>query len=970
VYLYATGGSSLFFTNSSVGTLPTLENNCSQVIELFTPITIATNLTVSTIATGGGGHIKFNGGITGTGDITLLCNGKLITFNAAAPINNTGFIINSGSGSELVTISGAISNNVTAVVQNSATSSLILSGGNTFAGGLYIKAGTVSLGNANAAGTGTIYLGDAATGTNVTLAIANNTLTGITNLVSVVSGNVGSATIQFTPTSGTGYINGLIMLNRHDLIVANTSAQNSQVKGGISGIGNLTFAETGGLVQVNNGVIDITGNIIINNSGTPGTQLFGYINNTGAITNISSSSGDVTISGAIGPNVTAVVQNSPTSTMILSGTNAFSGGVQHVAGKLNINSATALGTGPFTISGGTTNDCTAAADVIMTANNAQNWNGDFTFTGTKSLNLGSGSVAMSGSRQVTVSAKTLTVGGSISGIDFGLTKLGAGTLVLSGVNTYSGGTVVNAGTVTVTRAESLPGYATPGNVTVSGGTLITPVGAAGSWSQSQIDALRAANSFTNGIDISNGNFDYTATSDITFASITRGAGGSLRLIQDQPGRVSVTSALSNLNSAAGILPWAILKTGSTFDLAVGGLAGAPITAFTNYEKGGETTWTANTINARPTNSVVMTTARIIGSLVLDNGINVTGGKNILNTSNGFILQTGGSSLLSPLFNSNTFYVPMIDTEGDLTLTGVGNNSCWNPGDVVKAGPGKLFLGAVDSFLSAQAAINGNFYINQGLVEYSRVDNAVWTRVAGKAYIFNGGNFTYHGTNTSDSGNNLNLTFNADATFTIDNRLTGSNTGAGQKIMFGSVSSDAHSVTFKPVTVTITGGAHVNSGTAGLVLGTTNTAIHTVTLNGTPTLNVTNPTAGGTTELTLNGVIGDGGLGYGITKTGNGLLTLSGTNTYTGTNAVNVGTLRITQASCLSTNSSVSIAAGALMNLDFSGTNTVKALTLGTSPMSPGVYGVGKKGSFYFSGNGALNVTTGPSSPNGTMIRFF
>lgn len=729
---------------------------------------------------------------------------------------------------------------------------------------------------------------------------------------------------------------------------------------------NLTIshATPGGTIRLYGG-IDGTGDITL--QGTSAITLAGIINSSGSI--INSGSSPVTISGDIGNNVTTVVQNSATTSLILSGLNTFMGGVQLAAGTLNINSATALGTGPFTISGGTTNDCTAAADVTMTANNAQNWNGDFTFTGTKSLNLGSGAVAMSASRQVTVSAKTLTVGGSISGIGFGLTKLGAGTLVLSGVNTYSGGTVINAGTVTVMRAASLPGYATPGKVTVSGGILIESIGAAGSWSQSQIEALRVANGVTPGIDISNGNFDYTATSDVTFASITRGTAGTLRLIQDQANRVSVTSDLSGLN-VTNILPWAIIKTGSTVDLAVGGEAGLPITAYASYTTDG-TTWGA-AINARPANSVTVTAGTTMNSLVLDDT------KNFTHTTAGIatikmIVQTGGSSTITPRNNTGALAIggSVIDVEGTLIIAGCGTASLIG-GTLTKTGPGTLKLGSDNSFSSLQMSNGGNFYINQGLVEYSVQNGGTANQVWGNNTLyFNGGDLTVHAQNGKSDGNgsaNRSLAFNANATFTLDNDST--TLAAGITNSLGTYASAAHSVTFNPVTVTIAGGAHVSSGSAGLILGTTNTAIHTVSLNGTPTLNVVNPTAGGTTELTLNGVIGDGGLGYGITKTGNGMLTLSGANTYTGTSVVNVGTLRITQASCLSTNSSVSIAAGAIMDLDFSGINTVKSLTLGTSPMSPGVYGVGNKGASYFSGNGALNVTTGPSSSNGTIIQFF
>jgi len=109
--------------------------------------------------------------------------------------------------------------------------------------------------------------------------------------------------------------------------------------------------------------------------------------------------------------------------LVLSGANAFGGGLTLSAGQVTFGNIAAMGTGTFTIMGGTTlNVSTAIAS--NTNNNIQNWNGDFTFGGANALNLGTGAVTMNGSRVVTVSANTLTVGGAIgdSGGGFSLTK--------------------------------------------------------------------------------------------------------------------------------------------------------------------------------------------------------------------------------------------------------------------------------------------------------------------------------------------------------------------------------------------------------------------------------------------------------------------------------------------------------------------------------------------------------------------
>ena len=142
-----------------------------------------------------------------------------------------------------------------------------------------------------------------------------------------------------------------------------------------------------------------------------------------------------------------------TGALTLSGANTYSTGTTLTAGTLNINNATAIGTGTFTINGGTI-DNTSGGAITLSNNNAQTWGGDFTFTGTNALNLGTGAVSLSANRQVTVSASTLTEGGIIGGA-FSLTKAGAGTMTLSGANTFTGGMTLSPGTLNINNATAL-----------------------------------------------------------------------------------------------------------------------------------------------------------------------------------------------------------------------------------------------------------------------------------------------------------------------------------------------------------------------------------------------------------------------------------------------------------------------------------------------------------------------------------
>jgi autotransporter-associated beta strand protein len=167
-------------------------------------------------------------------------------------------------------------------------------------------------------------------------------------------------------------------------------------------------------------------------------------------------------------------------TWTLSGNNSHGGGTTLSGGRLNINSATALGTGTFTFgSAATTIGNTSGNAITLSTNNAMSWNQDFTFaTGSNDLNLGTGAVNMGGNRAITTGASTkLTVGGMIGSTGaFGITKGGGGTLVLTNTSsTYAGATSINQGVLEISSiadysANSSIGAPASGDITIGGAT--------------------------------------------------------------------------------------------------------------------------------------------------------------------------------------------------------------------------------------------------------------------------------------------------------------------------------------------------------------------------------------------------------------------------------------------------------------------------------------------------------------------
>ena len=168
---------------------------------------------------------------------------------------------------------------------------------------------------------------------------------------------------------------------------------------------------------------------------------------------------------------------------------------------------------------------------------------------------------------------------------------------------------------------------------------------------------------------------------------------------------------------------------------------------------------------------------------------------------------------------------------------------------------------------------------------------------------------------------------------------------------------------------------VNGGTLYSNNGWGSTWSGPVTLNATGTINCGY-------NMTLSGNVGGAG---GFTKTGSNTLTLSGTNSFSGANRITAGILSCSKAAALGTGP-LDITTGAMVNLNYSGTRVIAALTFNAGyPVVPGTYGstaspATNKTDTYFSGTGtvtilpatttALALTSGSTPANsGTPLTF-
>ena len=383
-----------------------------------------TTVSAGTLQVGNGG----TSGTLGTGAVT---NNGTLSFNrsdassVANTIGGTGSLVQAGTGTT------------------------ILNGNNTYAGTTTVSAGTLQVGNGGTSGTlgtgavtnnGTLSFdrSDASTvantiggtgslvqaGTGTTVLIGNNTYADTTT-VSAGTLQVGNGGTSGTLGTGAVTNNGTLSFNRSDAsTVANT----------IGGTGSLVQAGTGTTVLTGNNAYAGTttvnaGTLQVGNGGASGTLGTGAVTNNGTLSfNRSDAS---TVANTIGG--TGNLVQAGTGTTTLAGANTYAGTTTISAGVLRISADNNLGTAPTS----------ATAGQLLLNGGTLETTASFTLDANRGVTLGA-----SGGTIDVDAGTTLGYGGVIAGPG-ALAKSDAGTLVLSGNNTYGGTTTVNAGTLQV-----------------------------------------------------------------------------------------------------------------------------------------------------------------------------------------------------------------------------------------------------------------------------------------------------------------------------------------------------------------------------------------------------------------------------------------------------------------------------------------------------------------------------------------
>ena len=167
-----------------------------------------------------------------------------------------------------------------------------------------------------------------------------------------------------------------------------------------------------------------------------------------------------------------------TGELAISAGGAYNGGVTLNSGTLILGGVNALGNGgTLNINGGNIAGSSSSKD-FSTKIAAININTDFIIGGTTGLALNTANLVFDAPINLGNSSKKITLNGSgnntfsgiISGIDGGI-EIGSGStgiLILSGVNTYTGGTKISGGTLLLGASDVIPNASM---ATLNGGTL-------------------------------------------------------------------------------------------------------------------------------------------------------------------------------------------------------------------------------------------------------------------------------------------------------------------------------------------------------------------------------------------------------------------------------------------------------------------------------------------------------------------
>ena len=388
------------------------------------------------------------------------------------------------------------------------------------------------------------------------------------------------------------------------------------------------------------------------------------------------------------------------------------GSINDLSGTaLTISNSSGTAARVLTLGGGSVDSVTgsAAADLLYVATG-----GTLTIqAGTGNAKLGL-ALGQSGNFDIVGSA---TIGSVITGA-FQLTKTGAGTLTLGGVNTYSGGTLVNAGTL------SLTANTTGQTITVASGATLSSVTNGPTIATSTIN-LNGTGVGGNGAFLVLGNVAASSSvvlqgnttiggssgfSGVINAPITDGGNGFG--ITKTTGNYTLTLGGANTFTGLTTIASSVLQVTTLNHILTGSLGtGATTTSPAASSSLGAPTTVANgTINIGATTTAAVLTDTGTGE-VTDRVINLAG-----TTGGATITQSGtGALVFTSAFTATGAGVKTLTLSGSTTGTGAINgaivdNSTTNTTTLTKSGTGTWTLSGANSYTGATTVSGGTLLV--------------------------------------------------------------------------------------------------------------------------------------------------------------------------------------------------------------------------------------------------------------------
>jgi len=796
-----------------------------------------------------------------------------------------------GSKAMNTTYSGTISGSGGGLVKVGGSSTLTLSGVNSYSGSTTVNAGELNIQNAGAIGGSSVSV----TGGRVVVrggtTIPNTkTITvrgdGV-NYFGALQGNsgvnewqgevtIGSATTRIGVNTGTFTISGAIGSGGSYGIMFRPGTGVLVLSGANNYLGDTTIVSGGGLVRLSGGINRLpTGTkLILGASATSGTldlngqsqEVAGLSVGSGTANIVMNSSGTLSVltvnttasstfssDGTITGNIALLKSGSETLT--LAGVNAYTGTTSIAgSGALKLSDNLAIQNSAFNT------DITGGGTLDLTSVNTPTFGG---LTGAGNLTLPAN---VTGLTLNIVTGAMLTYTGILSGGTAAtLTKNGAGIQTLSGASTYTGLTTVNAGTLqlginnAIKSGNSVKVYGNAAGVTA----VLDLTG-----NNQTINTLTLGGATTTSRATVTGAGTLTITGDIAYSDTNDPLGAN----------ISVTTLDLNGGTRDANVRY---STGVNTELTISAnIQNGKLTV--NDEGGGSSTaWLYSTV-------------KLTGSNIFGGGLQLGSANNFNNYGTVQLASaTGNAAGAGPV----RVYVGAIDLLN--TVQTINGLSMGGRADVsgetvstVNIGTGELKLGGNVTLDTGDsiALAGGGVISGTGAGAISLLGNRTFTVSDVNATsdlvisaIIQDGDGTARGLTKAGAG---------------VMKLSGTNTFSGVATLTAGTLNLANQNALQNSTLTMKGGDLVFDSSVsgklftfgGLAATTSGTGYDIALLNNAGTPSAIGLTVGGNNANTTYAGILSGAAGS-LTKAGTGTFILSGANAYTGTTTVNGGTLR-------------------------------------------------------------------------------